>query len=126
MFRLTNLHFFLVAHCLIFSHNQPFRLWGGCTGGGEGGCTCILCIPPGYAPGSGFRRNHSASSTMHTYTPIVNLSCIVPDPDPSPLVKGADPDSSFIYDSFCFVIFFVGVLKVNDENSRIRIHKSEA
>jgi hypothetical protein len=28
---------------------------GGCTGGGdaqggEGGCTCILCIPPGYAP----------------------------------------------------------------------------
>jgi hypothetical protein len=22
---------------------------GGCTGG-EGGCTCILCIPPGYAP----------------------------------------------------------------------------
>ncbi len=23
---------------------------GGCTGG-EGGCTCILCIPPGYAPG---------------------------------------------------------------------------
>jgi hypothetical protein len=21
---------------------------GGCTGGGEGGCTCILCIPPGY------------------------------------------------------------------------------
>ncbi len=23
---------------------------GGCTGG-EGGCTCILCIPPGYATG---------------------------------------------------------------------------
>jgi hypothetical protein len=21
-------------------------------GGGEGGCTCILCIPPGYAPAS--------------------------------------------------------------------------
>jgi hypothetical protein len=23
------LHFFLVAQCLIFSHNQPFRLGGG-------------------------------------------------------------------------------------------------
>ncbi len=23
------LHFFLVAHCLIFSHYQPFRLGGG-------------------------------------------------------------------------------------------------
>ncbi len=50
------MHFFLVAHCLIFSHNQPFRLGGRCTWpggdaqGGEGGCTCILCIPPGYAP----------------------------------------------------------------------------
>jgi hypothetical protein len=48
--------FFLVAHYLIFSHNQPFRLGrGGCTWqggdaqGGLGGCTCILCIPPGYA-----------------------------------------------------------------------------
>ncbi len=43
------------------AHNQPFRLGrggmhmargGGCTGGGEGGCTCILCIPPGYATGT--------------------------------------------------------------------------
>jgi hypothetical protein len=24
---------------------------GGDAQGGEGGCTCILCIPPGYAPG---------------------------------------------------------------------------
>jgi hypothetical protein len=23
---------------------------GGMHRGGEGGCTCILCIPPGYAP----------------------------------------------------------------------------
>jgi hypothetical protein len=31
-------------------HNQSFRLRRGrCTG--RGGCTCILCIPPGYAPG---------------------------------------------------------------------------
>ncbi len=31
-------------------HKQPFSLGGGgwCTG--RGGCTCILCIPPGYAP----------------------------------------------------------------------------
>ncbi len=39
MFRYTNLHFFLVDHCHIFSHNQPFRLGrGGCTWPG-GGCT---------------------------------------------------------------------------------------
>jgi len=52
--------FLLIAHCLVFSHNQPFRLGrggdahgrGGMHRGGEGGCTCILCIPPGYAPGS--------------------------------------------------------------------------
>jgi hypothetical protein len=25
---------------------------GGDAQGGEGGCTCILCIPPGYAPAS--------------------------------------------------------------------------
>ncbi len=40
------------------------------------------------------------------------------DPDPDPLVRGMDLDPAF----------FVGVLKVNDENSRIRIriHYSEA
>lgn len=27
---------------------------GGDAQGGEGGCTCILCIPPGYATGAGF------------------------------------------------------------------------
>jgi hypothetical protein len=39
----NKLAFFLVAHCLIFSHNQPVRLGGdahgrggGCTGGGGG------------------------------------------------------------------------------------------
>ncbi len=42
------LHFFLVAHCLILgdAHGR-----GGDAQGGEGGCTCILCIPPGYATG---------------------------------------------------------------------------
>ncbi len=64
------MHFFLVAHCLIFSHNQPFRLGrggdahgrgGGDAQGGEGGCTCILCIPPGYAPGYCVCENFSDS-----------------------------------------------------------------
>ncbi len=56
MFRVNKLAFFLVAHCLIFSLNQPFRLGRGgmhMAGGGDaqgGGCTCILCIPSGYAP----------------------------------------------------------------------------
>jgi hypothetical protein len=42
---------------LFFIYNDTFQAGGdahgrggGCTGGGEGGCTCILCIPPGYAP----------------------------------------------------------------------------
>jgi len=49
------LHFFLVAHCLIFSHNQPFRLgrggctWpgGGCTRGGRGDARASCASPLG-------------------------------------------------------------------------------
>jgi hypothetical protein len=54
------------------------------------------------------------------------------DPDPDPLVRSMDPDPSIIkqFCYFCLNYFFVGVLKVNDENSRIRIqiriHYSEA
>ncbi len=33
----SNLHFLLVAHCLIFSHNQPFRLGRGGDAYGQGG-----------------------------------------------------------------------------------------
>jgi hypothetical protein len=55
--RKTNLHFFLVAHCLIFSHNQPVRLGGGDAhgrgGGGVhrkgGGMHLHPVHPPGYA-----------------------------------------------------------------------------
>ncbi len=57
--RYTNLLFFLVAHCLIFLITS-LSGWGGGDAhgrggdaqGGEGGCTCILCIPPGYATGT--------------------------------------------------------------------------
>ncbi len=71
----------------------------------------------------------------------------LPGPDPDPVIRGMDPDpvldtnlSTFLLlssknskknlDSYCFVtsfgktflkLVFVGVLKVNDENSRIRI-----
>jgi hypothetical protein len=48
------LHFFLVAHCLIFSHNPPFSGWGGggmhMAGGGmhmaEGGDARASCASP--------------------------------------------------------------------------------
>ncbi len=81
------------------------------------------------------------------------------DPDPDPLVRGMDPDPSIIKQMFCDffltffwfendvkvpskskmqknffkkLFFFVGILKVNDKNRRIRIriririHQSEA
>jgi hypothetical protein len=35
--QVNKLAFFLVAHCLIFSHNQPFRLGGGGCTWPEGG-----------------------------------------------------------------------------------------
>ncbi len=57
--QVKKLAFFLVAHCLIFSHDH-LSGWGGGDAhgrggmhrGGGGGCTCILCIPLGYAPGN--------------------------------------------------------------------------
>jgi hypothetical protein len=81
------LNFFLVAHYLIFSHNQPFRLGrGGCTWpggdaqGGKGGCTCILCIPPGYAPGAKVKshganvKSHGANVKSHGAKEVANNS----------------------------------------------------
>jgi hypothetical protein len=32
-------------------HREGVCTGGGYAQGGRGGCTCILCIPPGYAPG---------------------------------------------------------------------------
>jgi hypothetical protein len=61
---------------------------------------------------------------------------ILQDPDPDPLVRDIDldlldflslkndinlPSKSNKQKNYFFQIFFVGVLKVNDENSRIQI-----
>jgi hypothetical protein len=49
---------------------------GGDAQGGEGGCTCILCFPPGYAPGL-----------------VADLPHFNADPDPDPAFhSNADPD----------------------------------
>jgi hypothetical protein len=55
----------------------------------------------------------------------------LPDPDPDPLVKGSVPDRIHMFlglldpdpsvSQFKQKMFFVGILKVNDEKSRIRI-----
>ncbi len=77
------LHFFLVAHCHIFSHNQPFWLGGDAHGrggdaqGGEGGCTCILCIPPGYATahtGDKNRRVYKVKSVFDSVATILAMA----------------------------------------------------
>jgi hypothetical protein len=44
-----------------------------------------------------------------------------PDPHPDPLVRDMDPDPSISRKPFFFNLFFVGILKLNDENSRIRM-----
>ncbi len=46
--QVNKLAFFLIAHCLIFSHNQPFRLGrgGGCTWPGGGGMHVHPVHPP--------------------------------------------------------------------------------
>jgi hypothetical protein len=50
---------------------------GDAQGGGVGGCTCILCIPPGYAPGGGGMgfcwRPYSAGVLHSAFDQIQNL-----------------------------------------------------
>ncbi len=49
---------------------------GGMHRGGEGGCTCILCIPPGYAPGrnQGFSYNFCLMIEGSGSIPLTNGS----------------------------------------------------
>jgi hypothetical protein len=47
-------------------------------------------------------------------------------PDPDPLVRGMDPDPDPALDPDLKVNFFVDILKVSNENRRIRIHQLEA
>ena len=88
------MHFFLVAHCFIFSHNQPFRL-------GRGGCTW----PEGgmHRGGRGYARASCASplgtplsltifslNLAENYQPVNELYQTTDHPAPSP--KSCQPE----------------------------------
>ncbi len=62
--QVNNLHFFLVAHCLFFSNNQPFRL-------GRGGCTW-----PGGGMHRGGRGDARASCASPLGTPLGTGMCL--------------------------------------------------
>ena len=123
MFRLTNLHFFLVAQCLIFSHNQPFRLWGGMHRGvGRGDARASCASPQGTPldPGSEEITPHR-QQCIHTRPLSIFLASFririrVHESKVRIriLLSSINKRNSTIKrDSFCFVIFFVRVLKVN-------------
>jgi hypothetical protein len=74
---------------------------GGDAQGGGGGCTCILCIPPGYAPVCSYlieqtiRFCNEAPFNIILYyiaLPLGSVSDLDPDPVGSTFKLGRDPD----------------------------------